>query len=247
MSHHTRCTKCRSTNDEQCASLTSVRPEAQGLAAAFSHSSTSERPFQFPNRLLLVTTGWSWPGSQPHRRHAVCSSPDTEWAHAAGRGLATLHGETAALIDTCGLFRVEQQNVQTAKLQPATTEAERSTIDGNDAYHEAAIQYVRGRQPVLDRFGHGEIAEQASKRSRLHPNAQQALANPCSVTAGRRRARDCRTVRVRRLANRVSSIQSGTRRAAADVSGRIRDSTTPSTGDRRAATTVRTAQRRLLF
>lgn len=104
--------------------------------------------------------------------------PDEQWARAAGRGLATLHEESAEFIDTYGLFRVEQESAQTTELRLQTFEASGLAINGNASYREAAIQYVREREPVLDRFGHGAIAQQAVEAIEAAPELTAGVGEP---------------------------------------------------------------------
>jgi fructosamine-3-kinase len=81
---------------------------------------------------------------------------DEKWAFAAGTGLARLHDETAPLVDSYGAF------------QPT---ADGLSVDGHEQWHEAAIDYVRGRRPVLDRFGHADVADLVIEYLEAHPDA----------------------------------------------------------------------------
>ncbi|WP_101297286.1 phosphotransferase family protein [Halegenticoccus soli] len=69
---------------------------------------------------------------------------DETWARAAGRALATLHDETAPLLDGYGQFHPEDDGVATA---------------GEDDWRAAAIAYVRRHRPVLARHGHADAAD----------------------------------------------------------------------------------------
>lgn len=69
---------------------------------------------------------------------------DVSWASAAGRGLATLHEESAALVDQYGHLKPDGKGV---------------TVEGHDSWHTAAIDYVRERRPVLAEYGHEDVAD----------------------------------------------------------------------------------------
>ncbi|SDJ69244.1 Ser/Thr protein kinase RdoA involved in Cpx stress response, MazF antagonist [Halovenus aranensis] len=80
-----------------------------------------------------------------------------EWARTAGRGMATLHAETASHLDGYGQF------------EPAGSNAIETT--GHDEWHAAAIEYVTEYRPTLERHGHGDIAQRALDCLRAHPDA----------------------------------------------------------------------------
>lgn len=73
------------------------------------------------------------------------SGDTANWAAAAGAGLATLHAETAPKIDSYGQFRPTSDGI-------AST--------GHHDFHGAALEYVRHYRPVLDRYGHADIADE---------------------------------------------------------------------------------------
>lgn len=75
---------------------------------------------------------------------AATRTPDRNWAIAAGRGLATLHAETAPVIEQYGQF------------QPA---GDTVAVSGHDEWHDAALAYLRRRRPVLARYGHADMAD----------------------------------------------------------------------------------------
>lgn len=81
---------------------------------------------------------------------------DENWAFAAGAGLARLHGETAPLVNSYGAFQ---------------STADGLSVDGHEEWHEAAIDYVRGRRPVLDRYGHADMADRIIEYLEAHPDA----------------------------------------------------------------------------
>jgi len=83
--------------------------------------------------------------------HPAAPSPDEgqpadeTWASAAGRGLAMLHDETAPLLDSYGAFRPGPE----------------LTTERHDEFHAAALAYLSRRRPVLDRYGHADMADRA--------------------------------------------------------------------------------------
>lgn len=81
---------------------------------------------------------------------------DEDWAFAAGAGLARLHDETVPFVDGYGAFR---------------STADGLSVDGHDRWREAAIDYVRGRRPVLDRHGHADVADSVLEYLEAHPDA----------------------------------------------------------------------------
>ncbi|WP_058367581.1 phosphotransferase [Haloparvum sedimenti] len=93
---------------------------------------------------LLVADGYyvaAWRSDAPgpdEQHHA-----DETWAHAAGRGLATLHAETRGTVDRYGRFDAEGGEL---------------AIDGDDSWHDAALAYVRRHRPILARHGHADVA-----------------------------------------------------------------------------------------
>jgi fructosamine-3-kinase len=97
---------------------------------------------------------WHPDAPAPGADHAV----DEDWAHAAGRGLATLHDETEPLVDGYGQLEFgddERHRVAT----------ERST------WHEAAIDYVRRRRETVREYGHAETVDAVLEHLRARPAA----------------------------------------------------------------------------
>ena len=74
---------------------------------------------------------------------------DERWARAAGRGLANLHEESAMHVDEYGSFRVDDGGRSSGTL----------TLCGHDDWHSAALEYVRSHRPVLERYGHSDMAD----------------------------------------------------------------------------------------
>ncbi|TKX56972.1 aminoglycoside phosphotransferase family protein [Halorubrum sp. SS7] len=87
---------------------------------------------------------------------------DAAWARAAGRGLATLHEETAPLVDAYGAFRVD----------------EAFAVRGRDEWHAAAVEYVEGRRPVLARYGHADAADRVLDHLAERPDAFAGAGGP---------------------------------------------------------------------
>lgn len=77
--------------------------------------------------------GWHDDAPSP----GTARSADVDRARAAGRGLASLHGETAPLLDTYG----------------AGFPGDRAGTGSHDDWHAAAVAHVRDRRPVLARHG----------------------------------------------------------------------------------------------
>lgn len=85
---------------------------------------------------------------------------DEHWAEAAGRGLATLHEETATLLDQYGQFR------------PGNSAGpDGISTTGHDGWHAAALEYVRQYRPTLARYGHDDIADAVLTVLEDHPDA----------------------------------------------------------------------------
>lgn len=94
--------------------------------------------------------------------HPDVPAPDTDidadesWAWAAGKGLATLHAETADHVDRFGRVTLDSTR-------------ERLVIDGNDDWQAAALEYVRRLEDVLEKYGHGDVAAAVLEHLREHP------------------------------------------------------------------------------
>lgn len=87
---------------------------------------------------------------------------DEAWAHAAGRGLATLHDETAPFVDAYGAFRAD----------------EAFAVRGRDEWQAAAAEYVEDRRPVLARYGHADVADRVLDRLAERPDAFAGAGEP---------------------------------------------------------------------
>lgn len=85
-----------------------------------------------------------------------------DWARAARRGLASLHGETAPLLDTYGPVRPEDG----------------VGSGSHDEWHAAAVAHVRDRRPVLVRYGHGVVAGTGLEYLDGHPDAFVGAGGP---------------------------------------------------------------------
>lgn len=95
--------------------------------------------------ILCIGTDYyiaAWHPDAPHPQETY--QTDSEWAAAAGRGLATLHEETATEIDSYGQFVVQD---------------DRLTVSGYDDWHAAAIEYVQKYRPTLGQYGHADMAD----------------------------------------------------------------------------------------
>lgn len=95
----------------------------------------------------------------------VGGDPDESWARAAGRGLATLHAETAEHVDSFGRFRPGGNG-------------DGVRVEGGDDWREAAMAYVRRRRPVLDDHGHADVADAVLEYLREHPGALSGASDP---------------------------------------------------------------------
>ena len=88
---------------------------------------------------------------------------DETWVYAAGRGLATLHVETADAIDRYGQFRPHDGGVAVAEY---------------DTWHTAALAYVQRHRPILAQHGHTDIADAVIEFLREHPDAFEETDGP---------------------------------------------------------------------
>ncbi|MEZ3162883.1 hypothetical protein ABNG03_02155 [Halorubrum sp. RMP-47] len=87
---------------------------------------------------------------------------DEAWARAAGRGLATLHDETASMVDAYGAFRPDGA----------------LAVRGREEWRAAAIEYVRERRPVLARYGHADVADWVLDHLTERPGAFDGAGGP---------------------------------------------------------------------
>ncbi|MFC3477797.1 phosphotransferase family protein [Halobacterium litoreum] len=94
--------------------------------------------------------------------HPDAPSPDGEhdadeaWSRAAGRGLATLHAQTAPHLDGYGEFGMAGDDL-------ALPEA--------DIWRDAALAVVQARRDVLAEHGHADVADAVLDFLREHPGA----------------------------------------------------------------------------
>lgn len=102
--------------------------------------------------------------------HPDAPAPDVErdtsetWAEAAGRGLATLHEETAPAIGEYGQFKVAADGAL--------------TIDGHDEWRAAAVAYVEHHRPVLAEHGHADVADAVIDFLRENPDCLAGAGDP---------------------------------------------------------------------
>jgi hypothetical protein len=83
-------------------------------------------------------------------------TPDRAWARAAGRGLATLHADTAGAVEAHGRLRAaglvgadDGDGLAAAGL----------AVEDAGGWHDAALAELRRRRETLARFGHGDVAD----------------------------------------------------------------------------------------
>lgn len=103
--------------------------------------------------------------------HPDAPAPDVErvvtveWALAAGRGLATLHDETAPRLERYGRITLESTR-------------ETIAIDGHDAWQEAAVAYVKRLESTLEAYGHADVVARARERLQARPDAFAGAGEP---------------------------------------------------------------------
>lgn len=90
-------------------------------------------------------------------------TPDETWARAAGRGIATLHDETAGLLDGYGYFERRDGTLATS---------------GHAEWHAAAVEYVEHHRPVLAEYGHADVAEDVLAFLRERPDLFAGAGGP---------------------------------------------------------------------
>lgn len=101
--------------------------------------------------------------------HPDAPNPDDErdadeaWARAAGRGLATLHAQTAPRLDGYGAFGIAGDGL-------ALPEA--------DSWREAALAVVRERRGLLAEHGHADVADAVVDFLRERPDAFAGAGDP---------------------------------------------------------------------
>lgn len=89
--------------------------------------------------------------------------PTKTWAYGAGVGLATLHDETAKVIDRYGHFTIRDGQL---------------TIIGDRSWQAAALAYIARHRPVLDRFGHADMADIAYETLEEAPDLFEGVGGP---------------------------------------------------------------------
>jgi aminoglycoside phosphotransferase (APT) family kinase protein len=102
---------------------------------------------------------WHPDAPTPDEQHEV----DEAWASAAGRGLATLHAETAEVFDQYGQLRVRGGEL---------------TTGGHGSWHSAALASVRRRRSVLARYGCADVADAVTDFLRERPSLLAAADGP---------------------------------------------------------------------
>ncbi|MFB6111856.1 MAG: phosphotransferase family protein [Halobacteriaceae archaeon] len=79
---------------------------------------------------------------------------DEAWAAAAGRGLATLHAETAPHIEAYGRFQVRDGDLD---------------VTGEETWQAAALEYLAARRSILAEYGHADVVDAVSDHLRAQP------------------------------------------------------------------------------
>lgn len=103
--------------------------------------------------------------------HPAAPAPDVEreatveWARAAGRGLATLHDETAPRLDRYGRITLESSQKSIV-------------VDGDDSWHDAAIAYLDRLESTLTEYGHADIVSRSREQVTAHPSVFDAAGGP---------------------------------------------------------------------
>jgi len=101
--------------------------------------------------------------------HPAAPAPDDPtgagetWASAAGRGLATLHEETEELFERYGRFEPHDGGVVPA---------------GDRDWHAGALEYVERHRPVLETYGHADVADTVQGFLQERPDAFAGAGGP---------------------------------------------------------------------
>lgn len=107
----------------------------------------------------VVAVGDDWFVADWHPAAPTKDDPrpsDEAWARAAGRGLATLHAETAPHLDGYGRFHADGTDL---------------SLPAGEDWRDAAVDDVRRRRDVLASYGHGDVADAALDALRATPDA----------------------------------------------------------------------------
>jgi Ser/Thr protein kinase RdoA (MazF antagonist) len=131
--------------------------EGQVMAAVADHTSVTVPETLFVGDGYYVAA-WHPDAPSAEAEHEA----DEEWARAAGRGLATLHAETVPFVDAYGAFRA----------------GEAFAVHECDNWHAAAVEYVEDRRPVLDRYGHADVADRVLDHLAGRPGAFAGAGEP---------------------------------------------------------------------
>lgn len=84
------------------------------------------------------------------------TTADRAWARAAGRALATLHDETASVVEGYGAFEPADDGVRTA---------------GHETWRDAALAYATRHRRAVARYGYGDVVDEAIASLEAHPDA----------------------------------------------------------------------------
>ncbi|WP_434521622.1 phosphotransferase family protein [Halorubrum sp. AS12] len=131
--------------------------EGRAMAAVGDHTSVPVP------EMLCVGDGYYVAAWHPDAPSAEADhEADEAWARAAGRGLATLHDETAPFVDAYGAFRPEEP----------------FAVRGRDEWQAAAVEYVEDRRPVLARYGHADVVDRVLDHLAARPDAFAGAGEP---------------------------------------------------------------------
>lgn len=116
------------------------RAGTEGHVTAFvgEHTSVPVPPVVHVGRDFYVA-GWHQDAPEPGDDHPATDA----WIEAAGRGLATLHGESAAAVTGFGRPRP----------------AEDGLVAPHDDWHEAALAWLRDRRTAVARHGQTDVVD----------------------------------------------------------------------------------------
>jgi hypothetical protein len=125
----------------------------EGRVQALVHAQT---PVPAPRVLALGPDHYvaAWHPDAPAPDASTTAGPT--WARAAGRALATLHDDTASLVDGYGAFEPDDDGVRTA---------------GHETWVDAAIAYATRHRRAVAEYGHGDTVDEVIEYLRAHPEA----------------------------------------------------------------------------